>query len=246
MSVLTLILILFSVISGVAKVGFGFGAGILLNPILTLFVPSASAVSLLAPILWYSNLAGTKTHKDSIQWRVVTGILPSGIIGTLIGAWSLSVLNDEILKPGLGVVAILMGILLLFSKKVDFKERNLSSLKLQLLYIIVGGISGFIGATANSAGLPLIVFFLWVASSKISFTSNIVALLAIMDTVKLLCFLYLEMLTISNFLMLLLYVPFIFIGARLGKWLNDYISEKSFFVVVHSMIFITGVMLLVR
>lgn len=254
MDILVGVLILFAFLSGLAKVGFGFGAGIILNPILTLFVPSATAVTLLAPILWFSNFTGARTHRKSIEWNIIKKMLPLALIGTLVGSLILAYINDDILKPTIGIIAIIMGFLLLLSRKKlkeedENEEENQESSsviakKIGFKYHLGAFLSGFVGSTANSGGLPLIVLFLNNRSiNKNVFAANIVVMLAIMDSIKIILYLYLGILTIQNFLLVALYIPFIYFGAYVGKWVHSKITEKSFFTVVHSMIFIIGIML---
>ncbi|WP_099362577.1 sulfite exporter TauE/SafE family protein [Fredinandcohnia onubensis] len=254
MDILIGVLILFAMISGLAKVGFGFGAGIVLNPILTLFVPSATAVTLLAPILWFSNFTGARTHRKSIEWNLIKKMLPMAIIGTLLGSLVLAYVNDQILKPTIGIIAIIMGFFLLISRKKIMSEKEVEekqdstsviTKKIGFKYHLGALLSGLVGSTANSGGLPLIVLFLNDRSiNKNAFAANIVIMLAIMDSIKIILYLILGILNIQNFLLVALYIPFIYVGALVGKWVHSKISEKSFFTVVHSMIFIIGIMLL--
>lgn len=255
MNILAGVLVLFAVLSGLAKVGFGFGAGIILNPILNLFVSSAAAATLLAPILWFSNFTGARAHRKYIQWPLIKKMLPMALIGTLAGSLILTYVDDQLLKPSIGIVAIMMGVLLYISRKkaktaqhVAINESELlesAPKKKGMLYPLGAFVSGFIGAAANSGGLPLIVLFLHDRSiTKNEFTANIAVLLAIMDTIKIVSYLILGTLSIENLLLVVLYIPFIFLGGLAGKWVHKKVSEKSFFVVVHTMIFITGILLL--
>ncbi|SFP99661.1 Uncharacterized membrane protein YfcA [Psychrobacillus psychrotolerans] len=251
MDILVGVMILFAILSGIAKVGFGFGAGIILNPILTLFVSSSTAVTLLAPILWFSNFTGARTHRKSIEWNLIKKLLPMALTGTLLGSFILSHVNDQILRPSIGIIAITMGILLFISRKKvkedDKEKENMAGQhnKRGIIYHLGAFASGFVGATANSGGLPLIVLFMNDRTlSKNAFTANIVVMLAIMDTIKIIFYMFLGILTIQNFLLVALYIPFIYIGALVGKRVHTKIPEKSFFQIVHSMIFIIGIMLL--
>jgi len=255
MNILAGVLVLFAALSGLAKVGFGFGAGIVLNPILTLFVSSAAATTLLAPILWFSNFTGARAHRKYIQWPLIKKMLPMALLGTLIGSLTLTYVNDQILKPSIGILAIMMGFLLFLSRKKTKTEEHLVIAQSELiesdgkrrsvLYPLGAFASGFIGAAANSGGLPLIVLFLQDRSiTKNAFTANIAVLLAIMDTIKIISYLILGTLSIKNLLLVVLYIPFILLGGLAGKWIHKKVSEKSFFLVVHTMIFLTGILLL--
>lgn len=249
-STIVVILVIFAVLSGLAKAGFGFGAGMILNPILTLFVSSAAAATLLAPILWFSNFTGARIHRTSIQWGIVLRMLPMALAGTLIGSFVLTYVDEQILKPSIGISAIIMGLLLILIRKKQGaktqEQKEVGSTKnRRVLYQIGALASGFVGAAANSGGLPLIALFLNDSSiSKKQFTANIAMLLTIMDSVKIMSYLLFGILSLRNLLLLLLFIPFIYAGGYAGKWLNDKISEKSFFVVVHSIVFVTGILLL--
>lgn len=251
MSSIVVVLILFSIISGIAKVGFGFGAGVLLNPLLTLFVPSATAVTLLAPILWFSNFAGVTTHRKSIQWDLIKKISPISIIGIVSGSVILTYVDDQILKALIGIITILMGGLLLISRRkqketpdqiVELQERSPAH---SIIYQLGSYVAGFAGSTANSAGVPLTVLFLHDPSIKKSaFTANIVVMLAIMDSIKIVSYLVFGILSMKHLLLAVLYIPFIYLGALIGKWLHAKISEKAFFFVAYTMIFLSGIILL--
>ena len=203
------VLILFALLSGLAKVGFGFGAGIILNPILTLFVSSATATTLLAPILWFSNLTGARTHWKSIQWDLIKKMLPMALIGTILGSFILTFVDDHILKPVIGIIAILMGVMLFATRNIQKKnfEKN-GSIESQteetnkqnrIFYHLGAFASGFVGATANSGGLPLIVLFLNDRSiTKHAFTANIAVLLAMMDTIKIISYILLGTLSVEH------------------------------------------------
>lgn len=242
-------LILFAIFSGLTKAGFGFGAGMILNPILTLFVSSTTATTLLAPILWFSNVTGARTHRTSISWKLIIRMLPLALVGTLVGTMVLAYVDEHILKPAIGIGAIVMGVLLLLTRMRKGEQvqaqPNEKGIKKNILYQIGALTSGFVGSTANSGGLPLIVLFLHDASiSKKQFAANIAVLLAIMDSIKIASYLVLGILSIRDLLFVLLFIPFIYLGGLAGRWLNDKISEKSFYIVVHSIIFVTGILLL--
>ncbi|KAA9004196.1 sulfite exporter TauE/SafE family protein [Paenibacillus spiritus] len=243
------VLLLFAVLSGLAKAGFGFGAGMLLNPILTLFVPSTTATTLLAPILWFSNFTGASVHRKSIQWGLIARMLPMGIVGTAAGTLMLAYVDERILKTAIGIGAVTMGVLLLWARKrkrtpeVDDPPKHGKTKA--VIHQLGATASGFVGATANSGGLPLILIFVRDSSvGKKQFTANIAMLLAVMDTVKVVSYLTLGVLSVRNLLLVLLFVPFIYAGGYVGKRLNEKISEKSFYVVIHAIIFITGILLI--
>lgn len=243
------VLILFAVLSGLAKAGFGFGAGMILNPILTLFISSTAATTLLAPILWFSNFTGARIHRTSIQWGLIVRMLPMALSGTLIGSLVLTYVDEQLLKPGIGISAIVMGLILIFIRKkqvVEVKDQPVTNTAKKKIFYQVGAFaSGFVGATANSGGLPLIALFLHDQTiSKKQFTANIAMLLAVMDSVKIISYVFLGILSIKNLLLVLLFIPFIYAGGYAGKWLNEKIPEKSFFAVVHSIVFVTGILLL--
>ncbi len=253
---LAIFLMLFAVIGGIGKVGFGFGAGVILNPLLALFIPSASAVTLLAPILWFSNFAGMNVHRKAIDWHLIKRMLPASLIGVLTGSITVTYMDDRILKVIIGIVAIVMGFLLLLSRKkgkgdaddetaVSSDRPSEDKIKGKVIRQAGSFAAGFAGSAANSGGLPLTVLFLSDRSmTKTTFAANMVVMLAIMDSIKIIAYLILGILTIKNVLLVVIYIPFIYLGAYIGKGLHTKISERAFFGTAYSMIFITGLLLL--
>ncbi len=176
-------------------------------------------------------------------------MLPMGMVGTAAGTLMLAYVDEQVLKPAIGIGAIVMGVLLLWVRKwkrmseKDTPEKH--SKTKTVIHQLGATTSGFVGATANSGGLPLILLFLRDSSvGKQQFTANIAMLLAVMDTVKVVSYLMLGVLSFQNLLLVLLFVPFIYAGGYIGKRLNDKITERSFYLVVHTIIFITGILLI--
>ncbi|UOQ84870.1 sulfite exporter TauE/SafE family protein [Gracilibacillus salinarum] len=243
MTELVVILCVFAFISGLMKVGFGFGAGIVLNPILTLFMPSAKSVGLLAPILWFSNVNGVRSHWKSINKKLFYQMLPLAVIGTLIGSLILTVVPDDIIRRGIGVLSIICGFSLWnASRKSDKKvqKRTIHPVITKLIRQVSAFLSGLIGAAANSGGIPLSVLFSQEKMSKQAFTANIIVLLAIMDTLKIIFYIGFDVIAFQDLLLAFIYIPLIILGGYVGKWLNHLLAERVFFHVIHGLIFFMG------
>jgi uncharacterized membrane protein YfcA len=248
---------LLALISGVMKVGFGFGAGLFLNPILTLFMSPTASTSMLSPILWYSNLDGFRAHIRNVRWRLVFTLLPFTIAGTVLGSVMLVSSSEKLIKHGLAFLAITLTILAILQPRIEafFAARRLQRtrrltggaiypLMAISLQSLIAVISGFVGSTANSGGLPLSFLFIFMKMPKIEYTSNLIALLAITDTVKIISFYSIGILSVRNFLWVMLFIPIIYVGGYLGKWIHQKLEEKTFFALVHCLVILISIILL--
>ncbi len=256
MEQLVYVFMLAAFISGLFKTGFGFGAGVVLNPILAFMLPASTAVSMLAPILWYSNVDGARTHARKADWLILRTLFPLAIAGTIAGAAMLVILPDEWLKKLMGGMAIVLLSLSFFKSKKKPKSNTLSIVNNVEVKLVVSKppsrfyrhtaafLSGFAGSTANSGGLPLTFLFLHEKMAKQHFTANLVVLLAVMDTIKIISYLALGIVSLPQLLQAVLYLPFIFLGGIVGKQLNKILPDTVFFSVIYILVFVIGVMLL--
>lgn len=248
---------LLAFISGFMKGGFGFGAGMFVNPILVLFMSPAATTSILSPILWYSNLDGLWKHLRKVQWRVVLSLLPFGIIGTVAGSYVLVTVPDKLIKHSVAWIAISLTILAIMQPQVERILIGRSEHRLKqgdrkwtrsiriATQSSIAVISGLIGSTANSGGLPLSFLFIFRKMGKAEYTANLVALLAMMDTFKIISYISLEILNVRNFVSVVWFVPLIYLGGFLGQWVHRHLQEKAFFALIHSMVIVISLILLI-
>lgn len=160
------IILLIILISFIAGIIAGFGGSSAFLPIvgliiLTSFNP-AEISGTIATSFFIATLFGTFLYwrSGNHNIKILYIIIPPGIIGTQIGVQINSYINDEIFTIITGVIAIILGILLL--KPYILKSNNNYNINLQLfkgkiILISIGLFVGIIAGITGIGGIPIIV-----------------------------------------------------------------------------------------
>tara|TARA_B100000029_G_scaffold503845_1_gene581601 strand:+ start:239 stop:964 length:726 start_codon:yes stop_codon:yes gene_type:complete len=121
------------------------GAATILIP----FIAFALGVQMVAPIITIAALIANPTRvyafRKNINWQIVSYLLPGSIIGAILGAWSFSKANTQIIQ-------IILGLFLISYVLENTLRKSNYRIKMKLIWffplgIIVSFLSGLIGAT---------------------------------------------------------------------------------------------------
>ena len=89
---------------GIAKGGFGTGAGIWATPLVALAVPVPQAAAILLPILCAMDLVGLRVYRATLSRENLRVILPGGLAGVVIGALTFRYLDESWIRDRKSVV----------------------------------------------------------------------------------------------------------------------------------------------
>ncbi|MGB6976643.1 MAG: TSUP family transporter [Gammaproteobacteria bacterium] len=142
------------------------GGGLIQVPGLLILFPQASIVSLLGTNK-LASCCGTAmssfhyTRTLKIDYRSFAPTLIAAFIGSFIGAKVVSSLQNEVLKPVIFVLLLIMGIYTLIRKDFGLiSRRKLNGLPLQLCSIAIGAGTGFYDGFFGPGTGSLLMFFL--------------------------------------------------------------------------------------
>jgi uncharacterized membrane protein YfcA len=121
------------------------GAATLLIPVITLLL----GAQMVAPIISIAGLLANPSRavlfRKKIDWHVIIYLLPGSIIGAVIGAWSLT-------RSDVQIIQFLLGLFLITYVLQDRFSKMKLTIQLKLAWffplgLIVSFLSGLIGAT---------------------------------------------------------------------------------------------------
>ena len=127
-----------------STVAAGGGATILIP-----FVAFFLGVQMVAPVVSVAALIANPTRvytfRKNINWQIICYLLPGSIIGAIIGAWSFSKANTQIIQ-------IILGLFLISYTLENTLRKSTYTFKMKLswffpLGVVVSFLSGLIGAT---------------------------------------------------------------------------------------------------
>jgi uncharacterized membrane protein YfcA len=100
--------------------------------------------------------------------------------------------------------------------------------------------SGFASTLAHVGGPPLTMYLLPQKFSRQIFMGTTVVFITIINLVKLIPYAILGLLRPGNISTFLVLAPLVFVGIRLGVYLNERFSDLWFNRVIYALLFITG------
>ncbi|MEZ4701529.1 MAG: sulfite exporter TauE/SafE family protein [Rhodothermales bacterium] len=235
-----LIAIVAILISGIAKSGFGGGLGILAVPLMALRVEPGRAAAILLPILCVMDAVNIWHYRKSWDPANIKIMLPAGLLGVLIGAFTFRYLSDAHIRILIGLIAIVFSINFLRKRDADAPARGPSVAR----GTFWGLIAGFVSFGVHAGGPPANVYLLPQRLPKSLFVGTLVVMFTIINFVKLVPYAMLGQLSASNMSTSLILSPLAPLGVWLGLRLHAVVDERWFYPLVYAFLFMTGVKLL--
>ncbi len=121
------------------------GAATLLIPIITFLLGAQMVAPTISVAALMANPSRAFIFRHHVDWQVIRYLLPGSIIGAIIGAWFLSIINVQIIQ-------ILLGLFLISYVLQDKLGKSKLAIKMKLIWFLplgysVSFLSGLIGAT---------------------------------------------------------------------------------------------------
>ncbi len=244
-----LVIILLAVTgSAVIKNGVGIGSGIFLVTLLSLTLSSKIALGLGAPAMLISDVVGIKNYWREWNKAELMLLIPSALIGVLLGGIVVKITPNEVFKIWVGAFAVVMSSYSLARGRIlrDGVRGLRSSNSVDDRKIT--GLFGFLGGAASTiihaGGLIMSIYLLRSQSDKRSFVGTLVVFFAIVNLLKMLTYVGIGILTAEVVLLVLATSPLIISGGIIGNALNKRIDQEQFRSIVLLAILIIGIKLL--
>lgn len=140
-----ILLILFGVIAWFFSTIAAGGAATLLIPVITFFLGAEMVAPIISVAALLANPSRAYFFRKHIDWTVIRYLLPGSIVGAIVGAWSLALINIQIIQA-------LLGLFLITYVLQDKLAKSKLQIKMRLAWFFplgfgVSFLSGLIGAT---------------------------------------------------------------------------------------------------
>jgi uncharacterized membrane protein YfcA len=228
------------ILVGIAKAGFGGGAGILATPLMALTLPVTDAAALFLPLLIACDAFSLWHYRARFSKAALKSLLPGAMFGIVAGYLFFGYFQHDqhVLRVGIGLLAlsfvgfqvirtIVMGIAI---KSEPTVWRG----------VMLGALSGFSSTLAHAGGPPVAVYLIPQKLPRDLFVGTSVVFFAVVNVVKLIPYQHLGLIRTSNLTTIALLSPLTFIGVRLGIYLNQSFSDVWFNRVIYTILFFTG------
>jgi hypothetical protein len=233
------------VLTGIAKGGFGAGAGGLAVPIMSLYVAPPEAAGIMLPILCAMDLFGVHAYRGQGSRRHLAILLPGAMVGIAAGALAFGTLPVNGIRLLLGAIAVTFALNRWFALGERVARRLSAGERVPgpAAGVFWGTLSGFTSTLAHAGGPPFAVYVLAQKLDKTRVVATSVVFFLVVNYVKLVPYAMLGQLNRTNLAASLLFAPLAPLGVWLGVWLHRRVSEQAFYQVSYALLFATGVKL---
>lgn len=232
------------ILVGIAKAGFGGGPGLLATPLIALTIPVADAAALLLPLLIIADLFTVRHYRHEFDRKSLKILIPGALVGIVVGAFFFGFFsdNERVLQIGIGVLALVF-VVFQIGRTTIFGAIEGHRFPAPI-GVLLGGIGGFTSTLAHAGGPPVVIYLLPQKLPRNIFVGTTVIAFMIINLAKLIPYGMLGLLRVGNLLTILILAPLIYVGVRLGIYLNKHFSEKWFNVVIYTLLVLTAIQLI--
>lgn len=237
--ILTLLVIALAVlITGISKSGFAGAIGGITVPLMSLVVSPAFAAALLLPILIIADVLSLRQWWGQHSRAHLMLLLPAAVVGIVVGYISFGSLDEAGLRLLLGIIT------LLFALNMLFKLVSQSHFTSSVAGRILGALSGFTSFIAHAGGPPLNMYLLPQQLPKPQYLATAVVFFAAVNLLKLPPYILLGQLNTALLGYVLLSLPLVWLGVKLGIILQRKMPEKLFYHLISVCMLLLGLRLI--
>jgi uncharacterized membrane protein YfcA len=226
-------------IAGVAKGGFG-GLMVMAVPVMALLRDPREVAAILLPILCVMDLFSVWKFRGYWDVANLRLLLPASLVGIAIGAASFHWLDANALRLIIGVIA------LGFIANWWFKRKRATAphVPSNMQGYFWGMLAGFTSFSAHSGTAPASMYLLPQQLDKMRLAGTFAVFFAFVNYVKLVPYSFLDQLPVTNLTTSLVLLPVGYVGVKLGFWMHGRVSEKRYYQISYSLLFILSLKLL--
>lgn len=227
-----------AVFAGLSRGFSGFGAALILMPVMSILygpVQSVVVLTLMEVPATAFLLPSFARHAD---WRAVMPLGLASLATIPLGAWILVALDADLLQRVIAVQVLIFAALL----ASGWRYRRPPTLPVLLA---IGGAAGVIGGAANMSGPLVVVFLLAGGNAAFQVRAGIMAFFAFATLIRVGVYAVHDLYVTETLLLSAVLTPPYLLGIWVGSRLFRGVSERVFRAAVLSLITVMGVVALV-
>lgn len=207
-----------------AKTGVS-GTTMLSVPIMALIFGGKVSSGLMLPMLIMADLFAVKYYHRHANWNYLIKLFPSAAVGVVIATFIGNNIDDELFKLIMGAIIFFSLAIMLWMETAN-KDKIPDYLWFAILMGTLGGITTMIG---NLAGSVMALYLLSMRLPKNEFIGTAAWFFLVINVFKVPFHVYSwETITFDSFLLNLVGLPFIALGAFCGFKIVQRISDKNY------------------
>ncbi len=224
---------------GIAKGGFGSGAGVFATPLMALTVPIPQAAAIMLPILIVMDAVGLWAYRGTFSRAYLKLMLVGGVIGVVLGALTVRYLSDAWIRVILGGLSVGF-VLQRYAVRARLGAAPPSAAK-GFFWSTVAGLTSTI---AHAGGPPLSIYLLPLRLEKAVLVGTTIVFFAVINAVKLAPYAWLELFDARNITTSIGLAPLAPVGIWVGYSLMRRVPEELFYRICYALLLVVGLRLL--
>jgi uncharacterized membrane protein YfcA len=228
------------ILVGLSKGGFS-GLSLLSIPLLALVTSPIRAAAIMLPILIVQDVVSVWAYRRSFNRRIVTVMIPGGILGILVAAITAAYVTDAIVVLGVGIIS--SGFVLYTWVRPSGSHETLRTGSIPS-GVFWGACSGFTSFIANAGGPPFQVYVLPQRLSPQLYAGTMTMVFAAINWLKVGAFFAIGQVSLKNFSISATLFPLAIAATLAGIWLVRRVSGRLFYRIIYALTFLIGVKLI--
>jgi uncharacterized protein len=235
-----LIFLSVALLIGMSKTGV-HGAGMMAVPLLAAIFGGQLSSGILLPMLCLADILGVWYYHRHASWTHLKKLFPWAAFGTVAGTLVGGMIDDSVFKIIMAVVIIVSLVLMVWLEK-GHKEEIPDS---KWFAGLTGTAGGFTSMVGNLAGSVMAVYFLSMRLPKNQFIGTTAWFFMVINWFKIPFHVFAwKTISINTFLLNLITLPIIILGAFLGILLVKNIPERAYRWFIISMTLVAAIFML--
>lgn len=214
-------------VTGFLRASVGGGIGLALTPVLSLVLPAGSALGLTGLMLNLADPFVLRYYWRQWDARQLRLILPTALVGILVGVWLLAGMPDHRLRKVIGAVALVLALLQLLFMRAKFQMGQHWGVGSG-----AGVLIGVASAVANSGGVIIGPYLSGLGLSNAAVVATGAGALVTANCLKVVSYWSIGFLTWRMVWLSLLAAPLLYVGSWLGWRVNVYLPRRLFALVL--------------
>ncbi|NCP63726.1 MAG: sulfite exporter TauE/SafE family protein [Paraglaciecola sp.] len=226
---------------GMAKTGV-HGISMFAVPLLALIFGGKMSAGLMLPMLIMADVFAVNYYHRHANWNYLLKLFPSAAVGVCIGTWLGNVVDDEVFRMIMSVIIFISLGIMLWMEKAN-KDKVPDYLWFAVLMGTLGGITTMIG---NLAGSVMALYLLSMRLPKNQYIGTAAWFFLAINVFKVPFHIWSwHSITLDSFLLNLLCLPAIALGAWAGVAVVKRIAEQYYRWLVIAMTAIAAIVIAV-
>jgi uncharacterized protein len=221
----------------------GFGAGMIAVPLLAFVIPLQLAVPLCSLLAFMLFIALVIRDRRLVVWAELKLLVPPTIVGTLVGLWLFSVLDNRALVIMLGSFLVLYAVYMIAVSALGLPQLRCS----QRWAMPAGFVGSFFDTLFGGGGGTLVVIYINARGiGRAGFRATVAALWFVEMIARIGGYAWAGFYDASTLLLFVVLVPLVWAGTVVGERLGNKFDTETYARILAAMLLISGVSLLMK